>query len=148
MSDDPSDDALEGNPSAGIAGKGHRPRLSEESRGVNVRDMRHILDAERESRDDRNEAPRHAEPPPPMPRSILSGSVLGGRRTGPMPVPSQGGGPYRSPIPTRSSDEATAWDRYIIGALPLVIGLGLEDPEGIAAQLADKLLEERRRRFG
>ncbi len=148
--DDPTDDELEREAirdiPAHIGSARHAPKLSAESRAINPRAF---LAEERAAHN----------PPQASPSTFYEGRSEPMQRrpalVPPRPTPSIAAGlgqlPYRSPAPPVPPPPAVpdvlAWDQYVRAALPLVVGL-VDNPEEIAAQLADRLLEERRRRFG
>ena len=145
--DDPTDDELEREARADvpIASRKHGPKLGTESRAINPREL---LEAERygQSQDPLEGAyqagaprrpfgeprPTHAmtrEPAPRQDQPAMRGRVMPFRR--------------REPPPTLEPFVPDGiWDRYLIAAIALT------DTVEAAAELADMMLEERRRRFG
>lgn len=176
--DNPSDDELdrEAAQAPSIGAVRHRPKLSEESRALSLRDLREEYGIERAQ----PEPPPPAAPEPrapvvPIPFERLNTVALHRREadsrlrqvrdaTGAdahaaatpirnrLGVPN--GGPYRDAplarVADRSSFEAELWDKAFDAALPLVVGIAetLGQAADLAAQFADLKLEERRRRFG
>jgi hypothetical protein len=160
--DDPTDDELEREaardiPSALGGTRHHAPKLEAVSRAIDLREMRPLLEAEREASDSRMGSARGG------PEYVPPGYPGPGRRHASLPVAkpemdrivhsqrsaSPLGSALRPQAPAATrvliDEEAAAWDRYVAAALPIVANQQL--PEAAACAVADVLLEERRRRF-
>lgn len=165
--DDPTDDELEREARADVplpqgGNLRHSPRLSGESRAINPRALL-MAEAEAQSQGPRQPFDRNpneqahdawrererrevrhryeAAGPPP---GLESGRSRGLRLVAGDPPP-----PAPPPRAVAPSSEAEAWDRYVCAALGVAVAiLPGQDPEPIALAVADRLLEERRRRFG
>jgi hypothetical protein len=169
---DPTDDELEREAArdVSLAAGGtarHAPRLSDEPRGINLAEMRGELNQDRAvaaMRDQRAVMGRTDS----VPEGLLSrrgGLALAGgvgaldgalSRYDGQSAPRSPLAPRREVRPEATiHDEgfkpsplelARAWDQYASAALALCEGQ--EDPEGAAGLVADRMLEERKRRFG
>lgn len=138
--DDPTDDELERdlNRDLPLRARQHGPKLGTESRAINPRELLAAeaagqggeLEDYRQSAPEPPRAPRR--PPPRQDEPALRGNVRPLRRP-----PTLSAGAEAAP-----SYDALVWERFVIAALPLA------DSVAAAAELADILLEERRRRFG
>lgn len=151
MKDDPSDDELDRDVertmgrSPLFAPKLDSAPRTQENGGIDLRAMREA--GELMPSDVLRERARAEQPPPARsdaqalsPLRLLAGA---GARSASVPsglAPS----PLAKAAPVVS--DVTAWDRYAAAALALTAHL--EDPEAAAAVVADRLLAERRRRFG
>lgn len=135
-SDDPSDDELDREAARDVplalgGTRRHSPKLSDEPRGINLREMRPILEAERAA------------------ASPAQGGYVGVDRGDPRHFPQPAPNPVvqlvrtpRQAEPQRDTASAEAWDRYVVAALAIA------GNTADACAAADALLIERRRRFG
>ena len=155
MSDhDPTDDELESEHSHPMMANRarHAPKLGEEPRAISLADVRAEMELPSETRREAlleetyspvapRKSPMPPRPPPQAKRSPLA-SLAAVVPLHPTGAPSM--------HDYRDSDsrlvESDAWSQFAAAALPLCAGA--EDPEGAAALVADRLLEERRKRFG
>lgn len=156
--EDLDDDALErehANPYAAGNAVRHAPKLSDEPRAISLREVREVYELPSERRREEQMADEAPAPPPAR-------QPLPSRRPQLEPLPSTGlraamnqlRGPGRVPTfrgaaePTPTSD-AAAWDRYAAAALAVVVPVAEDIAHAVvlAAECADLLLEERKRRF-
>lgn len=167
--DDPTDDELEREaardvPLAMGGSRGHAPKLSQESRAINPKQL--LADEARaqggELEDRMMNAPDLAEY---MERQRRMGERTQTRQ-GPPPVrrepPRSGASPLarsreiqtepppakHEPAPTLFHPDAVAWDRYVSACLIVANANGAADPMVLATEMADWLLAKRRERFG
>lgn len=148
--DEMSDDALDAEHSNPAMVKKHAPKLAAADdpatleRVISLRDMRAEQEMPSEARA-RERAEERGEPVAPQTKPPLAARAPIQLR----PIAkATGQTPFRSPA-LRDFGDADAWDKYVVGALPLVVGLVEDHAQAadLAAQFADAMLAERRRRF-
>lgn len=142
--DDPDDDALDREQTHPMMAGGpkHAPKLGTEPRAVSLAEVREEYELPSEKL--RQDAPQPMLIPIPNGAPRKSPLSLRPTQTGPT-------GGMRTPFrtPTARGSDVDAWDRYVIAALPLVVGLveNTDQAAELAGQFADRLLVERQRRF-
>jgi hypothetical protein len=140
--DDPNDDELERdqvNPM--VASRGARPRLSSESRAIDLAEIRsqEVMPSEARRQADYQPPPRRQPAPQQAaPRRSPLAPVV--------PLRPEHAGVAAADAVISSFETERAWVTFAAAALPMCVGL--EDPEGSAALVADRMLEERKARFG